>query len=138
MVKGVFYLSYVVVYMFLNETSDLRKVMGAGIAITRGSAAAMSLCFSLLLLTVSRNVITRLRDTFLYHYIPFDSAVTFHKIVAITGGVFAFIHTFGHIVNFYHVTTQPIAHLQCLFREMTFGPSPPSFAFWVYKTLTGQ
>ena len=74
--------------MFLNETSDLRKVMGVGIAITRGSAAAMSLAFSLLLLTVSRNVITRLRDTFLYHYIPFDSAVNFHKIIAVTGGIF--------------------------------------------------
>jgi dual oxidase len=124
--------------MFLNETNDLRKVMGAGIAITRGSAAAMSLAFSILLLTVSRNVITRLRETFLYHYIPFDSAVTFHKIVACTGGLFALVHTVGHLINFYHVSTQPIDHLRCLFREMSFGPAPPSFAFWIYKTLTGM
>ncbi|GAV07211.1 hypothetical protein RvY_17080-2 [Ramazzottius varieornatus] len=124
-------------YMFLNETNNLRQVMGVGIAITRGSAAAMSLSFAILLLTVSRNVITRLRETFLYHYIPFDSALALHKIVAMTGAFFALVHSVGHVINFYHVSTQPITHLKCLFKEMSFPPTPPSFAFWVYKTLTG-
>ncbi|OQV13223.1 Dual oxidase [Hypsibius exemplaris] len=123
-------------YMFLNETSDLRKVMGVGIAITRGSAAAMSLAFSILLMTVCRNIITWIRDL-ACPYIPFDSAVTFHKVIALTGGFFALVHTIGHLINFYHVSTQPIEHLRCLFREMSFGPAPPSFAFWVFKTLTG-
>lgn len=112
--------------------------MGAGIAITRGSAAAMSLSFAILLLTVCRNVITRLRETFLYHYIPFDSALALHKIVAMTGAFFALVHSVGHVINFYHVSTQPISHLKCLFKEISFPPTPPSFAFWVYKTLTGR
>ncbi|XP_055335314.1 dual oxidase-like isoform X2 [Paramacrobiotus metropolitanus] len=124
-------------YMFLNETNDLRRVMGAGIAITRGSAAAISVAFPVLLLTVSRNIITRLRETFLHHYIPFDSLMSFHKIAAWTGFFFAVVHTVGHLINFYHVSTQPIAHLKCLFKEVSFGSTPPPFTYWVYQSLTG-
>jgi hypothetical protein len=76
-------------YRYENEHRDLRRVMGAGIAITRGAAAALSFCFSIVLLTVCRNLLTLLRETFVAHYIPLDAAIVFHKIVAITGGVFA-------------------------------------------------
>jgi len=48
----------------------------------------MSFTFSLLLLTMCRNIITRLRETVLNLYIPFDFHVEFHKIVAYTALVF--------------------------------------------------
>lgn len=41
-------------YSFMAEHTDLRHIMGVGIAITRGSAASLSFCYSLLLLTMSR------------------------------------------------------------------------------------
>ncbi|KAH3701162.1 hypothetical protein DPMN_076145 [Dreissena polymorpha] len=58
--------------------------MSYGISTTRGAAAAMSFCFSLLLVTMLRNTITFLRGTFLNLYAPFDSIVSFHKVVAWT------------------------------------------------------
>lgn len=54
--------------------------MGAGIAITRGAAGALSFCMAVVLLTVCRNVITVVRETPLGEFIPFDSAITFHKV----------------------------------------------------------
>lgn len=99
--------------------------MGVGIAITRGAAASLSFCMGLILLTVCRNVITLLRETPLRDYIPFDSSITFHKIVAITAGFWATVHTVGHCVNFYHVATQSQEGLHCLFQDAVFG-----FAFF--------
>jgi dual oxidase len=58
--------------------------MSYGISMTRGAAAVMSFTFSLLLLTMCRNIITWLRGTFLNLHIPFDSHVAFHKVVAWT------------------------------------------------------
>jgi dual oxidase len=40
------------VYAFMAEHLDLRHVMGVGIAITRGSAAALSFNYSVLLLSM--------------------------------------------------------------------------------------
>ncbi|KAK5967049.1 Ferric reductase transmembrane component domain containing protein, partial [Trichostrongylus colubriformis] len=67
-------------YRYETEHRDLRRVMGAGIAITRGAAGALSFCMAVVLLTVCRNVITLLRETPLGEFIPFDSSITFHKV----------------------------------------------------------
>ncbi|KAF8357420.1 bli-3 [Pristionchus pacificus] len=125
-------------YRYETEHRDLRRVMGVGIAITRGAAAALSLDMALVLLTVCRNVITKLRETPIGEYIPFDAAIAFHKIVALTAALFAAIHTIGHCVNFYHVATQSQEGLNCLFPEAVFGSNfLPSISYWFYGTLTG-
>lgn len=125
-------------YSFMAEHTDLRHIMGLGIAITRGSAAALSFCYSLLLLTMSRNLLTRLKEFTIQQYIPLDAHIQFHKIVACTALFFSLLHTIGHIVNFYHVSTQPIEHLKCLTKEMLF-PSDykPGVTFWLFQTVTG-
>ncbi|KAL3120520.1 hypothetical protein niasHT_009345 [Heterodera trifolii] len=125
-------------YRYENEHRDLRRVMGVGIAITRGAAAALSVDLALILLTVCRNLLTMLRETFVGEYLPLDSAITFHKIVAITAGTFAAIHTIGHCVNFYHVATQSQEGIACLFQEAVFGSNfLPSISYWFFGTLTG-
>uniref|UniRef100_A0A915BN44 NAD(P)H oxidase (H2O2-forming) n=1 Tax=Parascaris univalens TaxID=6257 RepID=A0A915BN44_PARUN len=125
-------------YRYETEHRDLRRVMGIGIAITRGAAASLSFCMGFILTTVCRNVITLLRETPLGEYIPFDSAITFHKIVAILAGFWAAVHTIGHCINFYHVATQSQDGLQCLFQEAVFGSNfLPSISYWFYGTLTG-
>lgn len=69
--------------------------MGVGIAITRGSAASLSFCYCLLLLTMSRNLLTKLKEFSIQQYIPLDSHIQFHKIAACTGLFFSLIHTVG-------------------------------------------
>merc|ERR1719410_1479586 len=48
-------------FSFMAEHTDLRKIMGLGIAISRGAANSLSFCYSLLLLSVSKNLITKLK-----------------------------------------------------------------------------
>ncbi|XP_065342525.1 dual oxidase [Cloeon dipterum] len=125
-------------YSFMAEHTDLRHIMGVGIAITRGSAASLSFCYSLLLLTMSRNLLTKLKEFAVQQYIPLDAHIQFHKIVACTALLFSVIHSIGHIVNFYHISTQPIEHLRCLTREIHFSSDyRPGISFWLFQTLTG-
>lgn len=67
-----------------------------------------------------------------------DAHIQFHKIVACTAAFFSLLHTVGHIVNFYHVSTQPIDNLKCLTSEVLF-PSDykPGISFWLFQTITG-
>ncbi|KAL7042509.1 hypothetical protein ACKWTF_001170 [Chironomus riparius] len=125
-------------YSFMAEHTDLRHIMGVGIAITRGSAAALSFCYSLLLLTMSRNFLTKLKEFPIQQYIPLDSHIQFHKIAACTALFFSLLHTVGHIVNFYHVSTQSHENLRCLTKEVHFASDyKPDITFWLFKTLTG-
>ncbi|XP_052253066.1 superoxide-generating NADPH oxidase heavy chain subunit A-like [Dreissena polymorpha] len=93
--------------------------MSYGISTTRGAAAAMSFCFSLLLVTMLRNTITFLRGTFLNLYAPFDSIVSFHKVVAWTALFFTAVHVVEYGFNFYHLATQPTKYL-CIFDTIVF------------------
>lgn len=123
----------------MAEHTDLRHIMGVGIAITRGSAASLSFCYSILLLTMSRNLLTKLKEFSIQQYIPLDAHIQFHKIAACTALFFSLLHTVGHIVNFYHVSTQPIENLRCLTSEVRF-PSDykPDITFWLFQTITGK
>ncbi|KAF8765204.1 Dual oxidase like protein [Argiope bruennichi] len=137
-VTGVLFLERFVFYSYFAEHTDLRHVMGLGIAVTRGSAAALSFCYSLLLLTMCRNLITKLRELPLHQYIPLDSHVQFHKVVALTALFFSMIHTVGHCINFYHVSTQPIDNLRCLTKEVHFDSDfKPTISYWLFQTVTG-
>ena len=125
-------------YAFMAEHRDLRHIMGIGIAVTRGSASALSFCYSLLLLTVSRNLITKMKEWAFNQYIPLDSNIVFHKLCACTALFFSVLHTVGHLVNFYHVGTQPLEHLHCLSQELSFNSDDkPTIGYWLFQTLTG-
>ncbi len=48
------------------------------------------------------------------------------------------VHSCGHLVNFYHVATQPLEHISCLSPELSFhSDQRPDIPFWLFKTLTG-
>ena len=125
-------------YAFLSEHTDLRHIMGIGIAISRGSSAALSFCYCLLLLTMSRNLLTRLKETSIYQYLPIDSHVQFHKICASTALFFTVVHVIGHLINFYHIATQPLERLMCFSPEISFASDfKPDFPYFLFKTLAG-
>lgn len=82
-------------YSVEQEHRGFRSLAGEGVSVTRGAAAVMSFSYSLLLLTMCRNTITKMRETFLNLYIPFDSVVSFHKWVAYTALLFTGQQHFG-------------------------------------------
>lgn len=124
-------------YTIEREHSGLRALMSYGISVTRGGAAVMSFTFSLLLLTMCRNINTWLRGTFLNLHIPFDSHVAFHKVVAWTALFFTGLHVIGYSFNFYQLATQPTKHL-CVFDAIVLRTEAlPGFDFWLFGNMTG-
>ncbi|XP_022235000.1 dual oxidase-like, partial [Limulus polyphemus] len=120
-INVVFFVERFLYYTYYAEQTDLRHILGLGISFTRASAASLSFCYSLLLLTMCRNLITKIRDHSIHQYIPLDSHVQFHKIVAMTALFFTVIHSVGHLINFYQLSTQPLGHLRCLSKELQFA-----------------
>jgi len=76
------------VFAIEREQAGLRRICGYGVTITRGAASAMMFTYASMLVTMCRNIITFLRDTFLHIYIPFDDAVSMHKYIAFLAAVF--------------------------------------------------
>ncbi|XP_077966931.1 dual oxidase 2-like [Styela clava] len=121
-----------------REHAGLRRICGYGVSITRGAASGMMFTYSCLLVTMSRNTITFLRETFLHRYIPFDSAVTMHRYIAWLAMIFTVIHIVGHSVNFYSISTQPASDVACLFPDYwRTSDDLPTFHYWCWQTITG-
>ena len=125
-------------YSVEREHAGLRRIAGYGVTITRGAASGMMWAYSVLLLTMARNFITYLRETIFNYYIPFDSHISFHKIVALTALMITFMHAVGHGINFYHIATQTANDLTCIFREVYHRSHVlPKFFYWLFLTMTG-
>ena len=60
------------------------------------------------------------------------------QICACTALFFSIVHAVVHLINFYHVATQPLEHLKCLSPELSFpSDQKPDIHFWLFRTLTG-
>jgi len=86
--RPLWYFSCGAVFAIEREQAGLRRICGYGVTITRGAASAMMFTYASLLVTMCRNLITFLRDTFLHVYIPFDDAVSMHKYIAFWAAFF--------------------------------------------------
>ncbi|XP_065174926.1 dual oxidase 1-like [Sycon ciliatum] len=138
LVVGAIFVERAYYYSVEREHVGLRRIAGYGVTVTRGAASAMMFTYSSLLVTMSRNIITRLRETFLNKFIPFDFAHTMHKLIAYTALIYTIVHCIGHAINFYHISTQTANDLTCLFREYYhLSDELPKFQFWLFNTLTG-
>ena len=80
---------YVPDYSIEREFAGLRRIAGFGVSVTRGAASAMMFTYSSLLVCMCRNTITKLRETFLHRYVPFDSALAMHKLIAMLALLFS-------------------------------------------------
>ena len=126
-------------YSVEREFGGLRRIAGYGVTVTRGAASGMMFTYSVLLLTMCRNLITFLRETIVNYYVPFDSYISFHKIIALTALFFTVMHAIGHGINFYHISTQTPNDLTCLFREVYHRTHVlPKFTYWLFLTMTGK
>ncbi|KAG9489487.1 hypothetical protein GDO78_005456 [Eleutherodactylus coqui] len=128
-------------YGFASPGTGIADSTYVGLIISRGSAASISFMFSYILLTMCRNLITFLRETFLNWYIPFDAAVDFHRLIAMSALLLAILHTLGHLVNVYIFTITPLSVLSCLFPsvfEDNGSEYPQKYYWWFFETVPGM
>ncbi|XP_061855522.1 dual oxidase 2 isoform X2 [Colius striatus] len=128
-------------YAFASPSTGIAQTTFVGLIISRGSAACISFLYSYILLTMCRNLITVLRETFLNHYIPFDAAVDFHRWVAMAALIFSVLHTAGHIVNVYIFSITPLSVLSCLFSNVFTNDGsqlPQKYYWWAFQTIPGM
>uniref|UniRef100_A0A665WC44 NAD(P)H oxidase (H2O2-forming) n=1 Tax=Echeneis naucrates TaxID=173247 RepID=A0A665WC44_ECHNA len=98
-------------------------------------------CFPYMLLTVSRNLITLCRETFLNRYIPFDAAIDFHRHMAMAAIILSVFHSLGHVVNIYIFSISDLNILACLFPKVLANNGsefPLKWSFWFFQTVPGM
>nr|XP_045012332.1 dual oxidase 2 isoform X2 [Jaculus jaculus] len=128
-------------YAFASPPTDIEETTYVGIILSRGTAASISFMFSYILLTMCRNLITFLRETFLNRYIPFDAAVDFHRWIAMAAVVLAVLHSAGHVVNFYIFSVSPLSLMACVFPNVFVNDGsklPQKFYWWFFETIPGM
>lgn len=95
------------------------QLTGYCVCYAKGAGEILKFNMALILIPVCRRTLTRLRSTFLSHFIPFDDNINFHKLVSVAIVIGTFIHTFMHLAcNYVLISGSP----KVLFDE-TFGPS---------------
>ncbi|XP_066525511.1 dual oxidase 1 [Hoplias malabaricus] len=127
-------------YGLQADSSGVPETSIVGILVSRGSAAAISFLFPYMLLTVCRNLITVFRETFLNRYIPFDSAIDLHRLMAGTAIILAVVHSLGHVVNIYVFCISDLNILSCLFPRVfsnNGSEMPQKWTFWFFATVPG-
>nr|DBA31677.1 TPA: hypothetical protein GDO54_007470 [Pyxicephalus adspersus] len=127
-------------YAFESQHIGIAEVTLPGIIVSRGSAASISFMYAYILLTMCRNLITFLRETFLNQYIPFDAAVDFHRLIAKTTLILAVLHSMGHAVNIYMFSITPLSTLSCIFPKVFQDDGsefPNKFYWWFFQTIPG-
>ena len=75
---------------------NLRPFVG----IAKASAACINLQLGLILLPVTRSLVSAFRASFVNVVMPFDHAVGAHKIIAFYFCVFTIIHVLAHMMNY--------------------------------------
>ncbi|KAJ7311206.1 hypothetical protein JRQ81_006817 [Phrynocephalus forsythii] len=128
-------------YGFPSSPKGIGETTFVGIIVSRGAAASISFLYSFILLTMCRNFITFLRETFFNRYIPFDSAVDFHRWIATAALIFSVLHTLGHVVNVYIFSVTPLSILACLFSHVFINDGsqvPPKYYWWFFETVPGM
>ncbi|XP_044923603.1 dual oxidase 2 isoform X1 [Mustela putorius furo] len=128
-------------YAFASPPSGIAETTFVGIILSRGTAASISFMFSYILLTMCRNLITFLRETFLHRYVPFDAAVDFHRWIAMAAVVLAILHSAGHAVNVFIFSVSPLSLLACMFPNVFVNDGsqlPQKFYWWFFQTVPGM
>lgn len=73
------------------------EVMGSCLCFAKGAAETLKFNMALIVLTMCRRTLTKLRGTFLSQIIPFDDNINFHKIIAVAVVIGTLIHVGMHV-----------------------------------------
>ncbi|XP_027930088.1 putative respiratory burst oxidase homolog protein H isoform X2 [Vigna unguiculata] len=72
------------------------EVMGYCVCFAKGAAETLKLNMALIVLTMCRRTLTKLRESFLSRIIPFDDNINFHKMIAVAVVIGTLIHATVH------------------------------------------
>ncbi|KAL9012526.1 MAG: hypothetical protein Q9173_002719 [Seirophora scorigena] len=87
-------------YHMKDNLDTARATFGASYPIARAAALVLHFDIAILIIPICRNLISLLRQTPLNGIIQFDKSISFHKLVAYSIVLFAWIHTIAHWNNF--------------------------------------
>ncbi|XP_026742780.1 NADPH oxidase 4-like [Trichoplusia ni] len=106
LVLYLFYDTYIY-YKLGQQFHYLRRILGLGLCISRGTATVINLCCALVLLPICKKlnqllyrVLSRLWPGLFFFWL--EKAKSFHMTVAITLLVFAVVHSISHLVNLWN------------------------------------
>lgn len=101
-------------------------LFGWSLPIAKACGNAMKIViWPVLILPLNYVFTTQLRHTFLNRILPFDNAISFHRMVATIGGIMAVIHTICHTIDYAHAGKQPAALWRAAFPD-----DPQCLSFW--------
>ncbi|KAL1321415.1 hypothetical protein HN51_066223 [Arachis hypogaea] len=83
-------------FMQYRDTREF-KIMGYCLCSAKGAAETLKFNMALIVLTMCRNTLTRLRGTFLNRIIPFDDNINFHKMIAVGVVIGTVVHVGMHV-----------------------------------------
>ncbi|MED6180340.1 hypothetical protein PIB30_009408 [Stylosanthes scabra] len=72
------------------------EIMGYCVCNAKGAAETLKFNMALIVFTMCRNTLTRIRGTFLSRIIPFDDNISFHKMIAVGVVIGTLIHVGMH------------------------------------------
>ncbi|XP_047969614.1 putative respiratory burst oxidase homolog protein H isoform X2 [Salvia hispanica] len=84
------------------------QVLGFCLCFAKAAAETVKFNMALILVPVCRRTLTRLRETFLGHVIPFDENINFHKLVSVEVMLGTMVHIIMHMsCNFVRISSCP-------------------------------
>lgn len=109
--------------------------LGWGVPFARGFAQILKIDTVILLIPISRSVLTYVRATPLRRFVPLDKNLSFHKLVAATVLLASVGHWGAHLANFYYISTASLAELQSI--NPSYFTEVPSYLALNFLTIPG-
>jgi predicted ferric reductase len=120
------------------ERPDVFGLLGHGVTWARSCGAALKLCGSAIMITMLRNLLSIVRETWVGTYLPiFDKHIEWHKAIAWMIALYATGHSMAHYVNFYNLSLQTPALLVQLKVLPPGSTETPSAYHMLWGTLPG-
>ncbi|KAL6577252.1 hypothetical protein OROMI_011528 [Orobanche minor] len=114
---------------------DAFQVMGYCLCFAKAAAETIKFNMALILLPVCRRTLTKLRESFLGTFIPFDDNINFHKLIAAGILLGTLVHILMHIsCNLVRLTSCPKNQFNLIFGP-TFGYQQPTYLDLVGTTV---
>eukprot|EP01119_Soliformovum_irregulare_P019416 TRINITY_DN613_c0_g2_i2.p1 TRINITY_DN613_c0_g2~~TRINITY_DN613_c0_g2_i2.p1 ORF type:complete len:600 (-),score=137.02 TRINITY_DN613_c0_g2_i2:659-2428(-) len=113
-----------------------REFFGWGIVLAKGFRVVLYYNVPLIFLLMCRTIMAWLRRSkFLTEIFPFDSNITFHRIVGWVIIIAALGHTIGHYKDFYEIANNPLPVVNAILRTPL--DSPKSWGTLLFTTISG-